>query len=139
MQRPKKRILRTGILCLLLLLLSAVLLMRKKPQQDAVILQNAASAEAWLTLHGWKLGAPTVRNTQIPDAWYTAVGQQWLELQHRQGITPEQYAGLPAKQYLYPVENGISPHCKAELLIVGDALAGAQIYDEETQLIYPVR
>ena len=139
MQRTKKRLLRTVILCLLLLLLAAVWLMRKQPQQDAVILPDAAAAEAWLTLHGWQLGEPAVRDTQIPDAWSTAAGQRWLTVQHQQGISPEQYAGQCAKQYLYPVENWVSPHCKAELLIAGDALAGAQIYDEETQLIYPVR
>lgn len=139
MQRPKKRFLRTGILFLLLLLLAAVFAARPEPQKDAVLLPDAAAREAWLTLRGWQLGEPAVRDTQIPDAWHNAAGQHWLEIQHQQGLSPEQYAGCPAKQYLYPVENGISPHCKAELLIAGNALAGAQIYDEETQLIYPVR
>ncbi|MBP0967349.1 MAG: DUF4830 domain-containing protein [Oscillospiraceae bacterium] len=141
MQRPKKRFFRTGILFLLLLLLAAVSVLRQRtePAQNAVILPDEAAAEAWLTLHGWQIGEPDVSETQIPAEWKTPAGQRWLALQHQQGLSPEQYAGCAAKRYLFPAENGVSPHCRAELLLCGDALAGAQVYDEETQLMYPVR
>lgn len=141
MPKPNKPLLRTGILFLLLLLLAAVYAARQRirPPQDAVILPDAAAREAWLTLRGWQLGEPAVSDTQIPSEWKTPAGQGWLLLQHQQGLTPEQYAGCAAKRYLYPAENGVSAHCKAELLLSGDALIGAQIYDEETQVMYPVR
>lgn len=141
MQKPCRAFLRAGILFLLLLLLAAVSVLRQrtKPARNAVILPDEAAAEAWLTLRGWQIGEPSVSETQIPAEWKTPAGQRWLALQHQQGIFPEQYAGCAAKRYLFSAENGISPHCKAELLLCGDALAGAQIYDEETQLMYPVR
>ena len=141
MPKPNKPFLRTGILLLLMLLLAAVYTagMRSKPPQDAVLLPDAAAREAWLTLRGWQIGQADVSETQIPSEWKTPAGQRWLAMQHQQGLAPEQYAGCAAKRYLYPAENGISAHCKAELLLCGDALAGAQIYDEETQLMYPVR
>jgi hypothetical protein len=139
--KPNKPFLRTGILLLLLLLLAGVwtLRMHAKPPQDAVLLPDAAAREAWLTLRGWQLGEAKISDTQIPYEWKTPAGMQWLALQHQQGLSPEQYAGCTAKRYLYPAENGVSAHCKAELLLCGDALAGAQVYDEETQIMYPVR
>ncbi|MBR5722942.1 MAG: DUF4830 domain-containing protein [Oscillospiraceae bacterium] len=141
MQKTNKPFLRTGILLLLLLLTAGLFAakMRTKQPQDAVILPDAAAREAWLTLRGWQLGTPSVSDTCIPAAWNTPAGLQWLALQHQQGLSPEQYAGLAAKRYLYPAENAGSAHCKAELLLCGDALAGAQIYDEETQVMRPVR
>ena len=141
MHRPNRTVFRAGILIMLLLLLAAVYAVqqRTKPPQDAVLLPDAAAREAWLTLRGWQVGVPSVSETQIPAAWKTQAGQRWLELQHQQGLSPERYAGCAAKRYLYPAENAGSPHCRAELLLCGDALAGAQIYDEETQLMYPVR
>lgn len=141
MQKTNKPFLRTGILLFLLLLMAGLFAAKAhtKPKPDAVILPDAAAREAWLTLRGWQLGTPAVSETVIPCEWKTPAGQQWLSLQHQQGLSPEQYAGLAAKRYLYPAENAGSAHCKAELLLCGDALAGAQIYDEETRVMRPVR
>ena len=141
MTKPGRPLRRIGLLILLLLLTAGIFAARtkQKPPPDAVILPDAAAREAWLALRGWQVGEPAVSETRIPAEWKTSAGQQWLALQHQQGLSPEQYAGLAAKRSLYPAENAGSAHCKAELLLCGDALAGAQIYDEETQVMRPVR
>ena len=141
MTKQRKVLRRIGILILLLLLTAAVFAAgtKQRAPQNAVILPDAAAREAWLALRGWQVGEPAVSETCIPAEWKTPAGQQWLALQHQQGLSPEQFAGLTATRYLYPAENAGSAFCKAELLLCGDVLAGAQIYDEQTQIMRPAR
>lgn len=140
MKQHNKRMLR--LFAAMLLLLAAGFLLRQRlhpAPQDAVILADAQSREAWLNLRGWVVAEPAVSETYLPDEWKTPAGQRWLQLQHGQGLSPERYAGCAAKRYVYPVENGGSAHLFAELLLCGDALAGAQIYDAQTQVMRSVR
>ena len=75
----------------------------------------------------------------MPEEWLTPNGQSWLNLQHSQGISPEQFAGMEITRYIFPVKNGAKPNLYAELLLCENALAGAVVYDTETQLMRPVR
>lgn len=140
MKQPNRRMLR--LFAVMLLLLAAGFLLRQRLQrapQDAVILSDAQAREAWLNLRGWVVAEPAVSETYLPCEWVTPAGQRWLQLQHGQGLSPEQYAGSAAKRYVYPVENGGKTHLYAELLLCGDALAGAQVYDAQTQVMRSVR
>ena len=126
-----------GLLCLGLLF--AMHTKKQAPQSDAVLLSTPQMREAWLNLRGWQVGAPEVTQTQVPQEWRTDAGQQWLALQAAQGLHPERCAGEPAARYVYPVLNAPNAYYYAELLLCGDTLIGAQIYDASTQAMQSVR
>gem|GEM_PF-2100330 len=112
---------------------------RQKPQtQTGVSLADEASRTAWLELRGWQVGTPTVTQIQIPQTWETQQGQSWLRLQAAQGLHPEAYAGCTALRYLYPVTGTESEYLYAELILCGDVLIGAQVYDAATRLMQSV-
>ena len=142
-KQPNKPFLRIGTALALLLLLTGLFLLRSRQSaalpKEEILLADAQSREAWLNLCGWRVGAPEVSETCVPSEWKTPAGQCWLRLQHQQGFSPEQYAGSRAVRYVYPAENAATENCRAELLLCGDVLIGAQVYDAETQLMRPVR
>ncbi len=128
-----------------LLLLAAVcaailLSVRQKPQDEetGLLLADEASRTAWLELRGWQVGTPTVTQIQIPQTWETQQGQSWLRLQAAQDLHPERYGGCTASRYLYPVTGTESEYLYAELILCGDVLIGAQVYDAATRLMQSV-
>ncbi|MBR3267332.1 MAG: DUF4830 domain-containing protein [Oscillospiraceae bacterium] len=126
----------------ILLLAIGFLFSRKKPQnrpQNAVILKTPQMCEAWLNLRGWRVSAPEITQTVIPQQWKTEPGQRWLTLQMQQGFDPAAYAGKEAVRYTFPVLNAPGSECRAELLLCGDTLIAAQIYDASTQIMQAVR
>lgn len=140
MKKPTQIILRCAFL--LILLLTFALLLRFRTQHTAprgeIILASNEMREAWLNLRGWKVSEPEISETRIPEEWLTQPGQNWLKLQHAQGLSPERYAGCDAVRCLYAVENGANAYYCAELLLCGDVLVGAQIYDASTQIMQSV-
>ena len=113
-------------------------LQNRGTEQPALTLSDEASRTAWLELRGWQVGTPEVTQMRVPDSWQTPAGQSWLRLQSAQGLHPEDYAGCAAERYLYPVQNTGSDYMYAELILCGDILIGAQIYDASTQLMQSV-
>lgn len=135
----RQLLLRCGIVLAFMVLFAGMFtLLKRQPQQEEILLETEAEREAWLNLRGWRVGAPETSEAVLPSEWQTLNGQRWLTLQQTQGLSPERYAGQTVTRYLYPVENG-GTETYAELLLCGDALCGAQIYDAETQIMRPVR
>lgn len=116
----------------------ALLLGRESPDAKQTLLADESARTAWLELRGWQVAAPEVTEMQVPSSWQTQPGQSWLRLQAAQGLHPEDYAGRRASRYLYPVTNSGSKYLYAELLLCGDVLIGAQVYDTSTQLMQSV-
>lgn len=139
--RIRQLLLRAGIILAFLILFAGIFLLIRKPEspQAELLPETAEGRAAWLNLRGWQVGAPEVSEAVMPENWLTPNGQSWLKLQHAQGITPEQFAGAEITRILYPVKNDGKPESYAELLLCENALAGAVIYDSETQLMRPVR
>ena len=131
---------RRAVLCLLLLTAAAAVLytQSRTPNKDPLRLADETARTAWLTMRGWQVGEPEISETQIPVSWQTVPGQSWLRLQAAQGLHPEDYAGCAATRVRYPVTNGGSEYMYAELLLCGDILVGAQVYDASTQLMQSV-
>ena len=98
-----------------------------------ILLPNAAAREAWLNLYGWEVSAVSESPMQIPSDYRTAVGSAWEAMQEAQGISPLRYGGQAAVRCLYHIENLCDDTFYAELWICGDALAGAMVYNAETQ------
>ena len=108
-------------------------------QHSEITLADAASRTAWLNLRGWRVGEETQSETRIPYTWQTAAGKRWLELQHAQGLFPEQFGGRAALRCVYPVENSGGGMLCAELLLCEGELVGAQVYNAETQIMQSVQ
>ena len=130
-------------ICTVLLLMTAAAVLglmhvRQKLSAGTVRLESAETREAWLNLHGWRVGDPADTPIRLPESWQTDAGLQWLQIQHSQGLHPERYAGMQAVRYVYPVEQGRSEHQRAELILCGSELVGAEIYDASTQLMQAV-
>lgn len=112
----------------------------KQPAQtDYIILADDAAREAWLNLRGWQVSAPEITEIRLPHTWQTEQGQSWLRLQAAQGLHPEQFAGEDAVRCLYPVPDAQRQHLYAELLLCGNILVGAQVYDAASGLMQSVR
>lgn len=141
MKKSTQNLLRTAAAAMLLLIFGILFsLTAKKPvKQDAVILSTPQMREAWLNLRGWKVDSPQTETIRIPQSWQTQAGQRWLSIQTEQGFTPEQYAGQEATQYRYPVLNAPNEWYIAELLLCGQTLIAADIYDASTQIMQKVR
>lgn len=136
----RQLLLRCGIVLAFMVLFAGLFsLLKHQPPQEEILLETDAEREAWLNLRGWRVGEPEISEAVLPAEWQTLNGQRWLTLQQTQGLSPEHYAGQTVTRYLYPVENGGTDETYAELLLCGDALCGAQIYDAETQIMRPVR
>lgn len=101
--------------------------------QETVRLPDAYTREAWLNLYGWEVTAVSEESVRMPTQYRTHAGQTWLDLQLAQGLSPENYGGQPAVRYVYHVENLRSDTFYAQLLVCGDDLAGAMVYDAATQ------
>ena len=140
MKNGKHRFLQICTVLVLMLTAAALCLMhvRRSLSAGTVRLESAETRGAWLNLHGWHVGEPTDSEVRLPDTWQTAAGQRWLQIQQSQGLDPERYAGKQAVRYVYPVEQGSSPYQRAELILCGSELVGAEIYDAATQLMQPV-
>ena len=139
--RIRQLLLRLGIVLAFVILFAGIFILlkaREAPQRE-LLPETAEGRTAWLNLRGWQVGEPTVSEAVMPGEWLTPNGQSWLNLQHIQGIQPEQFAGAQITRCLYPLTNGTRPEMYAELLLCDNALAGAVVYDSETQLMYPVR
>lgn len=139
--RIRQLLLRFGIVLAMLLLFAGLFVLLKKPQQPQkeLLPDSAEGREAWLNLRGWQVGAPEISEAVMPEEWLMPNGQSWLQLQHAQGISPESFAGAEITRCLYPVTGDSGHNLYAELLLCENALAGAVIYDAETQLMRPVR
>ena len=111
----------------------------KEQPTGELTLATAAEREAFLNLRGWQVAEAEETAIRMPLTWQTQAGQSWLSLQAAQGLYPERYAGCNAMRYLYPVTNAESGTLYAELLLCGDVLIGAQVYNAETQLMQTVR
>ncbi len=118
---------------------AAAVLLRGQPEPEApgILLETADERIAWLNLRGWQTGAETQVQTQIPREWKTSAGQRWLQLQHAQGLYPEQFGGQQALRCVYPIAE--SDVLFAELLLCDGMLVGAQVYNAETRLMQSVR
>ena len=139
--RLKQLLLRTGVVLAFVILFAGLFILLKRPEtpQTEILPDSAEGRAAWLNLRGWQVGEPEISETVMPEEWLTPNGQSWLKLQHAQGISPEQFAGAAVTRCRYPLKNGASPEMYAELLLCDNALAGAVVYDAETQLMRPVR
>ena len=139
--RLKQLLLRTGVVLAFVILFAGLFILLKRPEtpQTEILPDSAEGRAAWLNLRGWQVGEPEISETVMPEEWLTPNGQSWLKLQHAQGIRPEQYAGAAITRCRYPLKNGTGPEMYAELLLCENALAGAVVYDSETQLMRPVR
>lgn len=136
----KQLLLRLGIVLAFLVLFIGILFLlpkRKRPS-DAITLATEEARTSWLSLHGWRTGKPETAAAKMPSEWQTVSGQAWIKLQHAQGLSPEQCAGAEITRYIYPVYDGSHSDLYAELWLCGETLAGAVIYDAETQLMRPV-
>lgn len=98
----------------------------RRKAQEILTLADENARTHWLGLHGWQAGEPAVSETVVPTEWVTDAGQHWLAIQHSLALTPENFAGEPAVRYTYPLAQ---ENLRAELLLCGDVLIGAQIYD----------
>lgn len=135
----KHKAMRTALILTAAACCGAVLLLRcKEPEAKQTLLADESARTAWLELRGWHVAKPEVSQMLVPSAWQTVPGQSWLRLQAAQGLHPEDYAGRSAARYLYPVTNTDSKNMYAELLLCGDVLIGAQVYDASTQLMQSV-
>ena len=141
MKKPTQNFLRLAGVLMLLLMFGALFYLsaRKPPESDEITLADSETREAWLNLRGWRVDEPEITEIRMPQVWQTEAGINWLSLQNAQGLHPERYAGCDAVRYLYPVLNGANAYYCAELLLCGDVLVGAQIYDASTQLMMAVR
>lgn len=137
----KQLLLRFGIVFAFIILFIGFLILLRNPNesQKEMLPESAEGRIAWLNLRGWQVDSPEISATVMPEEWLTPNGQSWLNLQHSQGISPEQFAGMEITRYIFPVKNGAKPNLYAELLLCENALAGAVVYDTETQLMRPVR
>lgn len=141
MKKNSQNFIRAAAAAMLLLIFGLLFsLTAKKPaQRDEIILSTPQMREAWLNLRGWRVGVPEVTETRVPESWETAAGQRWLTLQAEQGFSPEHYAGQTASRFLYPVLNAPNEWYTAELLLCGDTLIAAEVYDASTQVMQKVR
>ncbi|MBP0988763.1 MAG: DUF4830 domain-containing protein [Oscillospiraceae bacterium] len=139
--KVKQLLLRLGIVLAFLILFAGLFILLRRPEtpQTETLPDSAEGRAAWLNLRGWQVGEPEISEAVMPEEWLTPNGQSWLKLQHAQGIRPEQYAGAAITRCRYPLKNGTGPEMYAELLLCENALAGAVVYDAETQLMRPVR
>ena len=139
--RLKQLLLRTGVVLAFVILFAGLFILLKRPEtpQTEILPDSAEGRAAWLNLRGWQVGEPEISETVMPEEWLTPNGQSWLKLQHAQGISPERYAGRTVTRCRYPLTNGTGSEMYAELLLCENALAGAVVYDSETQLMRPVR
>lgn len=137
----KQLLLRIGVVSAFLILFAGTAHLLRKPDQPQTELlpETAQGRAAWLELRGWQVGTPEISAAVMPEEWRTPNGQSWLDLQHSQGISPENFAGMEITRCVYPVTNDTRSDIYAELLLCENALAGAVIYDPETQLMRPVR
>ena len=103
-----------------------------KPQ-GIVRLPDACTREAWLNLYGWEVTAVSEESMRMPTQYRTDAGQTWLDLQLAQGLSPENYGGRSAVRYVYHVENLRADTFYAQLVVCGDELVGAMVYDAATQ------
>lgn len=140
MKNGKRRFLQICAALVLVLAFAALFLLRmsRTYAADEIRLESAETREAFLNLHGWRVGEPTDSEMLLPDIWQTAAGARWLQIQQSQGLHPERYAGQNAVRYVYPVEQGRTDYQRAELILCGNVLVGAEIYDASTQLMQPV-
>lgn len=138
MKQAKQKRLRFFVF--LLIAAAAALLYRLhtgSSSQGVPLPDTDAAVISWLKLHGWKASEPVRSETVMPEQWMTLQGQEWLRIQHTQGLHPESYAGKPVTRCVLTVENG-NADCRAELWLCENELAGAEIYQAETQIIQPV-
>lgn len=103
------------------------------PQSAEIRLTTAEAREGWLNLCGWAVTPVSESPMRIPTVWNTEIGQRWLMLQGKQGLSPEDHAGEAATRYCYHIENiaaeGMTADAwYAELVLCGDLLVGAQVY-----------
>jgi len=135
----KKTPIRAALLLTAAAVCAAVLLLdRNRGQRTGTYLADESARTAWLELRGWQVAEPSVTAMTVPASWQTQPGQSWLRLQAAQGLHPEDYAGCEAQRYLYPVTNTGGGYLYAELLLCGDVLIGAQVYDASTRLMQSV-
>lgn len=139
MKKPVRNLLRTAAAVLLAAVAACglVVIRYEKMRRKQIILASAETREAWLNLRGWRVQEPSAASARMPAAFSTQAGQNWLTLQHQQGLAPEQFAGQPVTRYTYPLADGTARY--AEIWLCGDVLAGAYIYDAQTQIMRPVR
>ncbi len=133
--RRKHRMIR--LLCAITITAAMTLLYRHTPQQTPqsteILLATAEAREGWLNLCGWAVTLVSASPMQIPTVWNTEIGQRWLMLQGKQGLSPEDHAGEAATRYCYHIENieaegMVADAWYAELVLCGDLLVGAQVY-----------
>lgn len=110
----------------------------RKTEENALCLADESARTAWLMLRGWEVGDPETAFMRVPDSYQTAQGQRWLTLQAAQGLHPEEHAGCEALRYRYPVRNGGGDNWYAELILCGNTLIGAQVYDAATGVMQSV-
>lgn len=137
----RQLLLRAGIVFAFIILFTGFLILLRNPteSQKELLPESAEGRAAWLNLRGWQVEPPEISTAIMPEEWLTPNGQSWLDLQHSQGITPEQFAGMKITRCIFPIKDDTASNLYAELLLCDNALAGAVVYDSETQLMRPVR
>lgn len=123
-----------------LICLAALGKQRKDPVHHGEIhLTDAQMCETWLNLYGWEVTPLSQSSTRMPCEYQTEIGQAWLVMQGKQGLSPLDFGGKDAVRYVYRVENMREDTFCAELLLCDDILAGAMVYDAQSGKIQPVR
>ncbi len=133
----KKGLICAGAVCLLWAAWMIWSETSRQPQSDCICLPDAAAREGWLNLRGWQVKEPIISPVRMPQDWVTSAGQDWLCLQHRQGLYPDDYPGAEAICYRYPICDAGAQY--AELYLCGDILIAAQVYDPETGIMQSVQ
>jgi len=117
---------------------AVIILMPKKddpykvPESGYTAAASVSDRIGYFASHGWEVEEICSRNITIPNN-FSAVYEEYAQLQDKQGMPLREYAGKNAQIYVYEVKN-YSPESKkllAELLVCDDTAVASLVYSED--------
>lgn len=133
MKNSVKALISAGVL------LAAAVIFIPKKEAPFTVPESAPTAAAsvsdrieYFASHGWEVEEICSKNITIPED-FSAVYEEYAQLQDKQGMPLREYAGRNAQLYVYEVKN-YSPESKkllAELLVCDDTAVASMVYSED--------
>ncbi|MBR4628499.1 MAG: DUF4830 domain-containing protein [Ruminococcus sp.] len=105
---------------------------RHVPESAKVAASSTAERLDYFASHGWEVEEIAGRDVTIPGD-FSAVYEEYADIQDRQGLPLREYAGRNARLYMYEVKN-YSPGSRkmlAELLVCDDTAVASMVYSED--------
>ncbi|MDE5763544.1 MAG: DUF4830 domain-containing protein [Ruminococcus sp.] len=101
------------------------------PKSAPVDAATPDSRIGYFASHGWEVVEISGKDITIP-ADFSVEYEQYAQIQDKQGLPLREYAGKPAKVYLYEVKNYSPENQKmlAELLVCEDTAIASLVYND---------